>query len=371
MVELDSVQIREADKKDAVEIVEMVSSEYDTYFGMYVEEDQLKSHIGDMPNREEFIQQASRGGSPEELVIVVEDDGFIGSGGLEEQGNRLELKSTMVRDDRRKERIDGRTGYERLFEERLEAAEEILESDEGPDIAYTQPVSAKTAGTQHVASKKGFVPTAVYDNKYFEVYPDRGRVSVVNMVYADSDFEPSGELYLPREVHEASEQIIESINDERSEGSEDIDRDVSGGNYEGEYSVSYEVLPEPFNIADIKLKPSENGQSLDSIIQEVQQIEEELEEHGDDYWMKASLEAESPLSVEAGEELQEYGFDYAGINLDSIDGKDALEMQKRPGPMKERQFIPSVLELIENLGINYEGETKRDSDYDNSRYISI
>lgn len=364
------MQIREAEKVDVQNIVEMFDREYDTYFGKYIEEEQLTEHINEMPSEEEFVNQASAGEEPEELVVVIEDGEFIGSGGLEAQSDRMELKSTMVKDDRRKERVEGRTGYERLFERRLEHAEGVIESDEGPAIAYTQPVSAKTAGTQHVASKNGFVPTGLYDNKYFEVYPGRGRVSVVNMVYANSDFETSGELYLPQEVHTTAEQVVESINKERSDRLEDIEREVTDGEYSGEYSVSCEVLPEPFNIADIKIKTSGNGRSLESVIDEIGRIEETLQEHEDDYWMKACLDAESPMAVEAANELKDYGFDYAGINLDSIDGRDALEMQKRPGPMKERQFIPSVMELINSLGIDYEEETRRSSEY-SGKYVSI
>ena len=370
MSALDSVQVREAEQSDAEDIVEMFNEEYDTYFGKFVEEEELKGHVDHMPREEEFVDQAAKGEVPEELVVVLEDGDFIGSGGLEVQDNRLELKSTMVRKDRRKERIDGCTGYEKLFDDRLEDAEEIIRSEEGPGIAYTQPVSAKTAGTQHVASKKGFVPTSVYDNKYFEVYPDRGRVSVVNMVYADSDFDDSGDLHLPQDIHEAGENIISSINSQRSEDLDKVERQIKQEDYNGSYSLTCETLPEPFNIADIKIKPSENGKSLDSVVEEIECIEEELREHGDDYWMKASLDAESPLASEAAEELREHGFEYAGINLDYMDGRDALEMQRRPGPMKERQFISPVLELIEELGIDY-GDAERASNYGGSTYVSI
>jgi hypothetical protein len=370
VAELDSVQVREAEQSDVEDVIEMFNQEYDTYFGKFVEEEELKGHIDSMPNEEEFVDQAAKGEVPVELVVVLSDGDFVGSGSLEVQDDRVELKSTMVREERRQERVDGSTGYEKLFDVRLADAEEIISSEEGPDIAYTQPVSAKTAGTQHVASKKGFVPTGVYDNKYFEVYPGRGRVSVLNMVYADSNFETSSELHLPEEFHEAAEHIIGSINDERSDDLEEVERQIMNEDYNGQYSVRYEILPEPFNIADIKIQPSENRQSLESVVEEIEDIDNELKEHGDDYWMKASLDAESPMASEAAEELRNYGFDYSGLKLDSFNGRETLELQKRPGPKKDRQFISPVLKLIEQLGLEY-GEAVRESDYQGSRYVSI
>ncbi|MFO7794178.1 MAG: hypothetical protein R6V35_04355 [Candidatus Nanohaloarchaea archaeon] len=384
--------IRLSRPEEAENITETFIEEYLDYYGMYVNSDLLEEFLNDMNDQlrgaekpEEIRAGWDRQENPEIVRTVENNDEFLGVGSLKLQDNLLELGSTIIDPEYRNSRTPSDNSvYDELFMNRLETAKDMVSRPEPQsEIIYTQLLADKSAATQHTADKHDFAVTGVYDKKFPQAYEGKGRVTVVDMLWADSLIEnDQSEVYVPEEAEDIVELSRENINSKRSEGLERIERTInnSGSDHrDGSYKVKPKVVEDPMNFAEIEIVESEMGNyTWEDVMDEISAAEERLENSGsesNDYWIGLTLDANSDYLPGAATLLEGEGFEYCGFNPGKIDfngeNRDALEMQYRPSKERiEKEFVEEAAEFIRGTGMAAE-ETASETDYSNSEIIAI
>lgn len=358
---------------------------------MYVNQSELEDFIGEVENAVESFSRPDEirvewgDDRDPEIIEVVENDGeFMGAGALKFQDNLLELGSTIITPEYRKSRTpQGDSVYDELFADRLDIAREMVEDPKDPaDIIYTQLLADRSAATQHTADKHDFAVTGVYDKKFPLAYKDKGRVTVVDMLWADSNIENNQDtVYTPESAEFIVNSALDNINDKRSSGLENIDRTVSTQSHRHQdknYRIKPKVVEDPMNFAEIEIVETETGEyTWDEVLQQISEAQETLQEneHDADYWVGLTLDANSPFIPTAAEELESYGFEYCGFNPGKIDlngeNKDALEMQYRPSDEGfEKQFVDEAAQFIRETGMGY-SETESITGYNSSQVLEV
>ena len=395
--ELVDENIRDARPEDAEDITEAFQNEYEKYYGKYVDSEDLEAFLeemGDELRDVDFEDIPEDWDVPEwssekdpELVRTVEDsDGeFLGVGAIKFQDNLAELGSTIIKEDMRGN-ISENTGkkvYGQLFVDRLETAGNMVNDPESPvDIVYTQLLADKSAATQHVADKNNFAVTGVYDKKFPMAYRGKGRVTVVDMIWADSHIENNQEqVYVPEAAKDIVTTATDNINAKRSDDLEQITRTPITDHTSHEdrsYKVKPKAVGDPMNFAEIEIVEDEAGDySWNDVLDEIGDAQSQIQdgEEDEDYWVGLTLDANSPYLPSAAEELEGLGFEYAGFNPGKIDAgeenRDALEMQYRPSTEAyEKQFVNEAADFIRDTGMTHEnGEAS--TEYETSELLEI
>ncbi len=378
----DSVEpdIQTAETQHAEKIVEAFNDEYVKYYGKYVDTEALEEFTEEMP------EQVDPEDPPEEMLWAVENEDnrdFVGAGAIKFHENLAELGSTIIVPEYRESSTpEGQGVYDRLFEERLDAAAQL--KDQGAvDLVNTQLLADKSAATQHTADKHDFAVTGVYDKKFPIAYEGKGRVTVVDMLWADSRIEnDQEEVYTPEEAESLVNSALDNIEDKRDESLEDITRDVlneSESREDQRYSVESKAVdkPEddPMNFAEVSVVADEDGDyTWDDVLGEIVDAQRDISE-GDDFWVGISLDANSPAGMDAAQQLHDLGFEYAGFNpgkLESGDeNRDALELQYRPSDETYvKQFVNEAAEFMDEAGIPY-SDAEEDTDYGTSQALEV
>lgn len=372
--------IKTAETQHAEEIVDAFNDEYVKYYGKYVDTDALSSFIAEMS------EEVNTDNPPEEMIWTVENQDnhdFIGAGAIKFHDNLAELGSTIIVPEYRKSKTPDRQGvYDRLFQERLEEAAELKQNG-AVDLVNTQLLADKSAATQNTANKHDFAVTGVYDKKFPVAYERKGRVTVVDMLWADSRIENSQEeVYTPEEAEGLVDKALENIDEKRSDNLEEITRDVLNES-ESRENQSYKVkskavdTPEddPMNFAEVSVVADDEGDySWDDVLYEIADAQSQIDEK-DDFWVGVSLDVNNSTSVDAAQELHSLGFEYAGFNpgkLESGDeNRDALELQYRPSEETYvKQFINEAVEFMDEAGIPY-SDAQEETDYDSSQAVEV
>lgn len=388
--------IRLSRPEDAEKITETFKNEYEKYYGKYVNTDDLEAFLDVMQHQidadvdsipdEWDVSDWDAEDSPEIVQTVEKNDGeFIGVGAIKLQDNLAELGSTIIRKDARglvSERSQ-RKVYDELFADRLDTSRKMVEDDESPvDIVYTQLLADKSAATQHVADKHGFAVTGVYDKKFPLAYPDKGRVTVVDMIWADSHIEnEQEEVYAPKKAAGVVQTALDNINSKRSSELDRISRTVEegpGDHAERSYSVKPKTVGDPMNFAEIQIVEDAEGDfSWSDVLQEIGYAQSQIQEDNDDedYWVGLTLDANSPYLTGAAEEFEELGFEYAGFNPRKIDtgdeNRDALEMQYRPAKDSYvKQFVNEAADFIRDTGMEHR-DAEASTGYSTSEALEI
>jgi hypothetical protein len=378
----DSVEpdIQTAEPEHAEKIVDAFNDEYVKYYGKYVDTEALTEFISEMP------EEVDPENPPEEMVWAVEDeeeDSFVGAGAIKFQDNLAELGSTIIVPEYRKSKTpEGQGVYDRLFEERLDEAAE-LKSRDAVDLVNTQLLADKSAATQHTADKHDFAVTGVYDKKFPVAYEGKGRVTVVDMLWADSRIENSQEeVYAPEEAEGLVNSALENIEDKRDEHLEDITREVlsESENREGQsYSVKSKAVDkpkdDPMNFAEISVVADDEGDySWDDVMYEIVDAQSQIDD-GEDFWVGISLDANNPAGMDAAQHLHQLGFEYAGFNPGKLEAgeekRDALELQYRPSDETYvKQFVNEAAEFMDEAGIPY-SDAEEETDYKSSQALEV
>ncbi len=378
----DSVEpdIQTAETEHAEKIVDAFNDEYVKYYGKYVDTEALEEFTEQMP------EEVDPENLPEEMLWAVEnetDRDFVGAGAIKFHENLAELGSTIITPEYRESKTpEGQGVYDRLFEERLDAAAQ-LKNQGAIDLVNTQLLADKSAATQHTADKHDFAVTGVYDKKFPIAYEGKGRVTVVDMLWADSRIEnDQEEVYAPEEAEGLVNSALDNIEEKRDESLEDITREVlnDSESREGQsYSVKSKAVdkPEddPMNFAEISVVADEDGEySWDEVMYEIVSAQSEIDD-GDDFWVGVSLDANNPAGMDAAEQLHDLGFEYAGFNpgkLESGDeSRDALELQYRPSDETYvKQFVNEAAEFMDEAGIPY-SDAEEETDYGSSQALEV
>jgi hypothetical protein len=375
--------IKTAEPEHAEDIVDAFSDEYVKYYGKYIDEEKLEEFL------EEMNQDLESGERPEEIVRVVEDDKsgeFMGVSALKLEDNLVEVGSEIMLPEHRSRPSNvskDESVYERLHSEMLDEARDIVDSEDPANIIYTQLLADKSAASQKVAFDHDFAVTAFYNGKFPVAYEGKGRVTAVDMIWADSQLPNNQEeVYVPEDAVEAVDQTLENVNSKRSDDLEQIARRTltEGENHEERrYSVDSKAVdkPEekPMNFAEVEVVADEEGNySWHEVLEEISEAQEKIRNSEDDYWVGVSLDVNDPYAVEAAEELEVLGFNYAGFNpgkLENGEKRDALEMQYRPSDEKfDKQFIHEAIDYMEALGIPHEKPSK-ESGHPSSEVVKV
>ncbi len=376
---------RDADPADAEKIVSAFVEEYVKYYGKYVDQNELEEFISGMN------EDLNDDRKPEEKIRTVEaiEDGegrFIGSGAIKFQDNLAELGSTIIAGKYRGKKNSGGNGiYHELFRDRHEDVKDMIEDDEDPvELAYTQLLADKSAATQHTADKHNYAVTGIYHKKFPVAYEGKGRATVVDMLWADSDIEnQQEEVYVSEEVEDVVQAALENINNKKTE-TEDISREIineSRTRGESSYRMKSKAVDEPeddpMNFAEIEVTVDVSSDySWDDVMEEIEKAEKQIENEEGDYWVGVSLDVNSPVGADAAEALQEQGFEYAGFNPGKLDAgeenRDALELQYCPDDETYvKQFVNEAAEFMERTGMNFENPEDVDTDYEKSEALRI
>jgi len=363
-------------EKDAEAIVDAFDNEYVKYYGKYSEASRLERFIDqEMPESFHVEDQI-----PDELLWSVRSESLdlLGAGALKFDNRTAELGSTIIFPEYRNKTTETEDGdkigvYEDLFSHRLDKAMNLKENDL-VDVVNTQLLADKTAATQHVADKQGFVVTGIYNRKFPVAYQDKGRVTVVDMICSDSRINNKEKVYLPEDLRRPDDQsIIEymtgRINQERSNSLDPFSRLVSYDqsdhrleNYRIDSKAVDKPEENPMNFAEVSIvRDSDAENTWEDVLDEIGGVQKRVQNGDDDYWVGISLDANGPYSPSAAEELKEFGFEYAGFNPAKLgskgDRKDSLEMQYNPTEREDvKQFIPCVKQLMDKIGLDYSTE---------------
>ena len=388
--------IRKARPSDADDITEAFLSEYEDYYGKFVDSEELEQFLSVMNDEieedldeipEEWGLEDWESEMAPELVETVEDSNgeFIGVGAIKFQDNLAELGSTIIREDRRGavSEASGRKVYDELFVDRLDKASRMVEDEESPvDIVYTQLLADKSGATQHVADKHDFAVTGVYDKKFPMAYRGKGRVTVVDMIWADSHIEnDQQQVYVPEHAEDIVTTARDNINAKRSDDLEPISREVSRESVdhtERKYKAKRKAVGDPMNFAEREIVEDEEGEfTWNDVLNEIGEAQDQIQEddEDDDYWVGLTLDANSPYLPSAAQEFEEMGFEYAGFNPGKIDAgeenRDALEMQYRPSTESyEKQFVDEAADFIRDTGMEH-SETEASTGYDSTELLEI
>ncbi|WP_414838253.1 hypothetical protein ACK3SF_02525 [Candidatus Nanosalina sp. VS9-1] len=390
-------EIRRSRPEDAEDITEAFQNEYEKYYGKYVDSEELEAFLkvmneeldGVSPDEvvgEWTVDEWSSDEAPEIVRTVEDSDGdFIGVGAIKFQDNLAELGSTIIREDDRSLRSSdtGRTVYSELFSDRLDTVSGMVADPDDPvDIAYTQLLADKSAATQHVANQHDFAVTGVYDKKFPMAYRGKGRVTVVDMIWADSHIENEQEqVYVPEAAGDIVTTARDNINAKRDSSLDAITRTVNTAHTEHRnrnYKVKPKAVGDPMNFAEVQIVEDESGDyTWNDVLQEIGEAQSQIQEDEDDqdYWIGLTLDANSPYLPTAAEELEGLGFEYAGFNPGKIDhgeeNRDALEMQYRPSTETyEKQFVNEAADFIRDTGMSH-GDTEASTGHETSEVMEI
>lgn len=219
-----------------------------------------------------------------------------------------------------------------------------------------------------MADKKDYAVTAVLNKKFPVAYPDKGRVTAVDMLWADSNIENQiEEVHVPEEIEDFVDAALKNINDKRSEELNDITREhrQNGvGRAETNYRVETKAVnkPEedPMNFAEIEVVADESGSyKWDDVIEEIDQAENKVENPDDDYWIGVSMDVNNTAAADAIRAIQSRGFEPAGFNPGKLEAeeenRDSLELQYIPSDNRYvKQFIHEAAEFMDRAGMSYE-----------------
>jgi hypothetical protein len=390
--------IKRAEPEDAEEIVSAFNDEYIKYYGKYVDAEKLANFIDKMIEDIEQGEGIVDEERPDEIVRTVEhDDDFIGVSSVKLNDNLAEIGSAIIDPDYRSvgsSNSEEDSVYERLHGNMLSTAEEVIREEKDPaNIIYTQLLADVSAASQKVAYDTGFAVTAVYNKKFPIAYEGKGRVTAVDMIWADSVIpNEQEEVYLPGELERENEEnivdfVLGNLNEKRSDEFEELEREVvrKGTDHTDErYRVKSKAVdkPEesPMNFAEVKVVQDDEGDyTWDDVLSEIGEAQGTVENSEDDYWMGVSLDANSSFAPSAARELEGFGFGYAGFNpgkLDSPVGKrDAIEMQFVPSEETYvKQFINEAVDFMDKLGIPYSRENvteEQKTGYDSSQALEV
>lgn len=379
--------INPAEPQHAEHIVSAFNEEYLKYYGKYVNEKKLRNFIDNEETDPDEVQDESNEEElPEELIWAVENEDnqeFVGAGAIKFDDNLAELGSTIIVPEyRSRKNPDGDGVYDELFRERLEVASNLKEAGR-IDLVNTQLLADKSAATQHTADKYDFAVTGVYDKKFPIAYEGKGRVTVVDMLWADSRIENSQEeVYVPDDARDFVNTALDNIEGKRSENLESITRDVLTDGEDSQnqsYKVKAKAVDEPeedpMNFAEVSVVADDDGDyTWTDVLAEIGEAQEQVADD-DDYWVGVSLDVNDPTSIDAASELSSLGFEYAGFNPGKLEAgdenRDALELQYRPSDETYvKQFVNEAVDFMEESGMDYQ-ETEVDTDYDNSQPLEV
>lgn len=372
-----NARIRNSDPEDAGPITREFENEYVDYYGKFVDEPELREFIDGMLN------DLDRGEKPDEIlrtVLDADNDEFIGVGSIKLNGDRAELGSTIIEPEMRGRKAEtGNKIYDELFQNRLDTVRNMIE-DPTDDIrkAHTQLLADKSAATQNVADRYNFGVTGVYDSKFPTAYEGKGRVTVVDMYWGDSDFGNQQQVYVPSDGLDMVEAALSNINEKRSKDRAPVTREktTEGWETESRYSVKSKVVGDPMNFAEIEVVHDEDGSySWGELLEEVESVESRIGDEEHDYWIGISVDANHPESIDTVQSLRNHlGMEYAGFNPGKIDyggdRRDSVELQDRWQERFEKQFIREAARFLKNTGIEPE-DSNLTTDYDNSVYLEI
>lgn len=372
--------IKPAELQHAEDIVAAFNEEYVKYYGKYVDDNRLRDFIAEMP------EEVDNTDLPEEMIWTVENSDnseFIGAGAIKFDDNLAELGSTIIVPEyRERESTSGNGLYDELFRQRVDTASELVEQG-SIDLVNTQLLADKSAATQHTADKHDFAVTGVYDKKFPVAYEGKGRVTVVDMLWADSNIEnDQNEVYLPEDAEGLADAALDNIEDKRSDDLESISREVLNDSREADsqrYSVKTKAVdtPEedPMNFAEVSIVADETGEySWNDVLTEISRAQEQVTED-DDYWVGVSMDVNNPFSVDAALELSDLGFEYAGFNPGKLDAgnenRDALEMQYRPSESTYvKQFVNEAVDFMDEAGMDYRKAAEQ-THYESSQALEV
>lgn len=372
--------IGKASQKHAQNIVDAFVDEYVKYYGKYVDANKLEQFIGDMPDNIDTENL------PEEMLWTVEDEtkgDFVGAGAIKFDDNLAELGSTIILPDYRKSVTpEGRGVYDKLFGERVKTAAELKEEG-AVDLVNTQLLADKSAATQHTADKHGFAVTGIYNKKFPTAYEGKGRVTVVDMLWADSRISNTqDEIYVPEKAEGLVSSALDNIQNKRGDGLEEITRRVLNesepkGNQM--YSVrSKEVdKPEgdPMNFAEVSVIADDEGDyTWGGVLREISDSQRAVRQ-GDDFWVGVSLDTNNPSGMDAAQYLHDLGFEYVGFNPGKLDAgeesQDALELQYCPSIRKHsKQFVDEAAQLLNESSLEYKNADE-ETGYDSSQALEV
>lgn len=390
-IEIDE-SIRNSKPKDAEAITSTFSDEYKNYYGKFVDPaalenflEEMKLQIQETEDLNSVNQEWSADDCQPELVRTMEtsEEDFMGVSAIKFQENLAEIGSTIIQDEYRGSMSKQNEGtvYNQLFDDNMEIAEQLVEMDDNPvETIYTQLLVDESAATQHVAHKNDFAVTGIYDNKFPPAYEGKGRVTIVDMLWAESGIENNlEEVYVPEEAADLVETSIDNINQKRER--EEIQREIetSGNSHKDRsFSIKPKIVGDPMNFAEIKVIQTDSGDySWEDLIHQIARAENSLKEcEGDeDYWIGLSLDANEEYLSTAAEALEDQGFDYGGFNPGKLElgdeKRDSLEMQLRPSNQKyEKQFIDEAVEYLEEMGLQHENPEKT-TDFPDSDILRV
>lgn|GEM_PF-2009681 len=395
--ELEEVDetIRKAKPSDAKNITEAFLNEYEKYYGKFVNSTELEQFLSVMNSEIDDIEDIPDEWGIEdwesemapELVETVEDSSgeFIGVGAVKFQDNLAELGSTIISEDRRGavSEASGRKVYDELFVDRLDKTSRMVEDESSPvDIVHTQLLADKSGATQHVADKNDFAVTGVYDKKFPMAYKGKGRVTVVDMIWADSHIEnDQQQVYVPEHVEDVVNTARDNINAKRSDHLEPISRETfseSVDHTERNYKVKSKAVGDPMNFAEIEIVQDDKGDfTWNDVLNEIGNTQSKIQdgEEDEDYWTGLTLDANNPYLPSAAMEFEEMGFECAGFNPGKIDAgdenRDALEMQYRPSTESyEKQFVNEAADFIRDTGMEHE-DLEASTGYESTEVLEI
>jgi hypothetical protein len=368
--------------EDAADIVSAFNDEYAKYYGKYVDEKALHGFLETM---REDMEEDSR---PEEVVRTVKniEGNFVGVGALKFDDNLVELGSTIIEPDfRKRENQNGQGIYDELFVDRHEDAAAMVRDEDDPiDLAYTQLLADRSAATQYTAHKHDYAVTGVYDKKFPVAYEGKGRVTVVDMLWADSNIENSQEeVYVPDEAEKLVDAALDNIEGKRSEDLPEITRELQEGDVsrrEQSYRVESKAVDkpdeDPMNFAEVEVVADGSGEySWEEVLEEIDSAQDQIENPEEDYWVGVSMDVNSPTGADAAEALQDLGFEYAGFNPGKLEAgeenRDSLELQYRPSQETYvKEFVDEAVKFMEKSGMEFE-EAEEGTGYGTSEALRV
>jgi len=372
--------IQTAQTTHAQPIVDAFNDEYVKYYGKYVDTEELSKFVAEMP------EQVDPEDPPKEIIWAVENQenhDFVGAGAIKFHENLAELGSTIIVPEyRESDTPSGRGVYDQLFGERLDEAAELKHRG-AVDLVNTQLLADKSAATQHTAEKHDFAVTGVYDKKFPVAYEGKGRVTVVDMLWADSRIENGQEqVYAPEEAEGLVNNALDNIDSKRSDGLKEITREVlseSGDREDQSYRVESKAVDapknDPMNFAEISVVADDDGNyTWNDVLGEIVDAQSKIGD-GEDFWVGVSMDVNDNAGMDAAEQLHDLGFEYAGFNPGKLESggenRDALELQYRPSDETYvKQFVNEAVEFMDEAGISY-SDAEEETSYDSSQAIEV
>ncbi|MFB6180729.1 MAG: hypothetical protein ABEJ93_02530 [Candidatus Nanohalobium sp.] len=334
MSSAEAVNVGYARRGDTGDIVGMFEDEYDTYYGNFVDEEDLMDQIIGMH------QSIERGEVPDEEIFVVRDGGeAVAVAAASHEGGWSEIKSEMVHPDYRGEDLDGESFFRKVLEKADGAA-----VDKGQN-RYSVCVSNGEAKTQKAKQDMGYVPVGYGFLKHFVTYDGKGRESTAFMV--DGDFSEEGEVYVTGALTGAVDQALENL-----EG-HGVDRTViqDKGGKDQYFDFKKKEIPD-FDMAKIEAVPIGQEPVQGESIVDYQELVSKVEavENDPQYdWVGVSLNANHPSTASLTEEFMDMGFTFERFQPDGMNNasSDVLGLQAMPEEEWKRQVTEDTYQIIQ------------------------